>query len=239
MDHGRQRQCGIGRAAGNHHVGAGRQRLGEWERSDICVGALDAVADRRDRRARVHIAHLVALLQKVVETIEDVVPEHHRDLEAGRQAHHLSRARHRIHAACVGDHFDAALPDLSGYACDQWRKIACVSEFRVGLLLLLQDRHRDLGQVVERQIVDGPLLHQADRRFQPVAPESLPVRDADHGRRSAPGFGIRDSGFETSGLFCSMQASRANISVLRVSRGSITASQWPLAAAYFASSQRS
>ena len=48
------------------------------------------------------------------------------------------------------------------------------------LALLLQDRHGDLGQVVESQVVDGPLLDEADRSFQPVAPEALAVGDANH-----------------------------------------------------------
>src|SRR5262249_18578066 len=67
---------------------------------------------------------------------------------------------------------------------DERREIAGVAEIGVGLLLLLQDGHGDLGEVVEREVVDGPLFDEADGGFEPVAPEPLAVSDADHGRRT-------------------------------------------------------
>ena len=40
-------------------------------------------------------------------------------------------------------------------------------------------RHRDFGEVVEHQVVDRPALDLPARRLEPVAPESLPGRDAN------------------------------------------------------------
>ena len=129
---------------------------------------------------RIHVAHLVALRKKFVEPRIDVVAQHYRHFQARRQPHHFARAGHRVHPAGIGDHAHAALADMPRDPRDQRRKVARITQIRVGLLLLLQDRHGDLGQVVERQVVDRPLLHQAHRSFQPVAPESLPVRNPNH-----------------------------------------------------------
>ena len=114
------------------------------------------------RLAGVHVAHLVAFGQEVVEAREDVVAEHDRDFEPGRQSTHFARAGDRVDAAGVGDDFDLAFAELAGDARDQGREVASVAEVRVGLPLLLQDRHGDLGEVVEGQVVDRALLDQAD-----------------------------------------------------------------------------
>ena len=184
----------------------------------------------RDRLAGIHVAHLVALGEELVDAPEHVVAQDHRDFQPRRQPHHFARAGHRIHAAGIGDHLDAALAQTRRNARHQRRKIARIAQLRVGLLLLLQNRHGDLGEIIERQVIDGPLLHQAHRRFQPVAPEALAVGDANHN--------VTSSG-RTRGLWFCRHASSANVRTSRESTGSITASQWPRAAAYRASSQRS
>ena len=85
---------------------------------------------RGDGLAGIHVAHLVALGEELVDARIHVVAEHHGDLQAGRQAHHFARAGQRIDAAGIGDHRDAALADLLGDARDQRRKIARVAEVR-------------------------------------------------------------------------------------------------------------
>src|SRR5438552_3306108 len=52
-------------------------------------------------------------------------------------------------------------------------------------LLLLEDRHRDFGEVVHLQIVDGPPGHLAVGCLQPISPESLARGDA-HGPTGFP-----------------------------------------------------
>ena len=94
---------------------------------------------------------------------------------------------------------------------------------------VLQDGHGDLGQIVQYEKVDGALLDEMDGGFEPVAPEALAVCDANHKVSSASA---------TARGRCSVTSS-ASERTSRVSSGSIRASQWPRAAPYFASSQRS
>jgi len=56
--------------------------------------------------------------------------------------------------------------------------ISCISE--VAGALLLQDRHRNLGQVVEHQVIDRPLADLIDRRGQEVAPKALTASHANN-----------------------------------------------------------
>src|ERR1019366_8428931 len=73
-----------------------------------------------------------------------------------------------------------ALPQLFGDAPDQWGEIAGIAEFRVRLPLLLQDGHSHLGEVIQREVVDRPAIHQTHGCLEPVAPEALTVSDANH-----------------------------------------------------------
>src|SRR5262249_20918326 len=49
----------------------------------------------------------------------------------------------------------------------------------VALLLLRQDRHRQLGEVFERQVIEPALLGQQDGRVEVVAPEAAAVANAN------------------------------------------------------------
>ncbi len=223
MNHRRQRESRVGRTSGDHHIRARRQGFRERECADIGIRAEDAIANARDRLSRIHIAKLVALREKFVQSRKDIVADHHGDLEPRRLLHHFARARQRIHTARIRDHLHTALANLFRNARDQGREVACIAKIRVGLPLLLQNRHRNLRQIVERQVVDRPLLYQANRRFQPVAPKSLTVCDSNHD--VCPGLAVA--------------ASSSCVKTLRVSSGSMMASACPRAAAYRASSQRS
>src|SRR6185369_4183901 len=45
--------------------------------------------------------------------------------------------------------------------------------------LLLHDRHRHLGQIVEREIIDRAAAHLFDRGLERVTPKTLAVCDSD------------------------------------------------------------
>src|SRR5476651_808361 len=105
MDHGGQRERGIGRAAGDDHICARGQSLSQRECADIGVGAEDAIANGGDGFAGIHIAHFVTLGNELIEAREDIVAQYHRHLQAGREAHHFAGAGHGVYAAGIGDHF--------------------------------------------------------------------------------------------------------------------------------------
>src|SRR5260370_12829918 len=162
----------------------------------------------------------MALGDQLIEPAEHVVAQSHRHLKLRRYLQHGLRASQRVHAAGIGTHLHISGYKLLGYAADQRREIARIAEQRIGILLLLQNRHGDFCQVVENQVVDGTLLDQADGGFEPIAPESLSIRDANH-----------------AGTL--QLISSARIRARRVSRGSITPSALPRATSMRASSQPS
>ena len=186
VDHGGQRQRGVGAAAGDDDIRAGGEGIGQRERAEVGVRAQHAVADTEEQLAGIEVAQFATLGEQLVDAGEDVVAQHHGDLQLGRKAPHLARAGNRVHAAGVGNHLDAAFANAPGQARHQRRKIARIAEGRILPLLLLKDGHGDFGQVVEREVVDGTLLDQAHRSFQPVTPKALTVGDADHMRRRQP-----------------------------------------------------
>ena len=102
----------------------------------------------------------------------DIVAQDDRDFEAGRKAQHFARAGDGIHAAGIGDHFDIALADAPGDAGDERRKVARVAEVRIGLLLLLQDRHGDFGEVVEDRGSRSGRLRQGEQALRASRPRS-------------------------------------------------------------------
>ena len=87
----------------------------------------------------------MAFGEKLVEAREDVVAQHDGHFQTGREAHYFARAGYRVHTAGIGDDGDAALADAGSDTRDKRRKIAGITEVGIGLLLLLQDRHGDLG----------------------------------------------------------------------------------------------
>jgi hypothetical protein len=139
VDHRRERQRRIRRSARDHHVRPGGKRLRQGKSADVRVRAQDPIADGPNGLAHVHIAHLVAFGQELVQARKNIISEHHGHLQPGRQPYHLPRAGHRIHSARIRNHRHPALPHRLGDARNQRRKIARVSQVGIGLLLLLQD----------------------------------------------------------------------------------------------------
>ncbi len=209
---------------------ASRQREG----AQVDVGAENAVANRGQAARRCRGSRSGwPLASRSSTAVRDVVSQHHGHFQLRSEAAHFARAGQRVDAAGVGDHLDIPLPHTARQPRHQRREIARVAQGRVLPLLLLQDRHGDLGQVVEGQIVDGPLLDQAHRRLEPIAPEALSVRDANH--RSAISRQLSAVSFQLSNTKCSRcrwyaAISRPKLSTSRERRGSMTASAWPRAA---------
>jgi hypothetical protein len=64
-------------------------------------------------------------------------------------------------------------------AIDQAHEVRRVSRVGIARPQLLHDRHRHLGQIVEREVVERALIHEAHRCEDRIAPETLAVRDED------------------------------------------------------------
>ena len=79
-----------------------------------------------------------------------------------------------IHAAGVRDDFDVAFDEIGQNLFDHRHEVARVARARIARALLLHDRHRDLGQIVEPEIVDRTAPHLLDRGLKRVAPKALP-----------------------------------------------------------------
>ena len=98
----------------------------------------------------------------------------------GGHGKHCIAAAVRIDSASVRDDLDAPLLQFGQDARDHLDEIAGIAGLRIARLLLLQDGHGDLGQIVERQIVQRAPANLFDGGLKPISPEPLPVGDADH-----------------------------------------------------------
>ena len=238
----REDQGCVGAAASDDDIRAARERLDDRRRADVRVGRQHAVAHRCERGAGLHVRHLVAGGDELVDAREEIVARHDAHAEflvVRRAARHLEQgigAAARIHAARVRDYAHAAVEHRREHALHLRDEVARVSGQRIALHLLLQDRHSHLGQIVEHEIVDRPALDLPARSFEPVTPEPLSSGDADDathaftlscaGRLNAPRWGPR---------LCN-EARSAKASTSRVSSGYTIASMNPRAPAKRASS---
>ena len=180
-----QRQRRIDAAPGDDNIGPHRQRACDRRRAEIGVGAGDRVAGR-EGRAGEHLAIPVDLVQP----LDQLVALDDRDAErqplTRRQFLHPRDARARVHATRVGDDPGAGvfqraqivLPHPVG-------EIARETRVRVAPAQIAQHRHRPLGQIIEREIID-PRRDQLWRRDRAVAQEPARAADPDRLHRSVP-----------------------------------------------------
>src|SRR5262245_25308536 len=87
-----------------------------------------------------------------------------------RHVAHGFGARRRIHATGVRDDAHATLHDSWQHTLDGPDEITRVTHLWVTFLLLLQNAHRDFGEIVEHQVVDVAALDLSPRRLEPVTP---------------------------------------------------------------------
>ena len=182
----RHRERGVGRAAGDDDVRAARERLDDRHRADVRVGRQHAIANGGERLARLHVRERDvrrAISSSMRGSRSSPVTTPIRTLSATP----CFCATSRTAAAQAGGFTPPALAmtrtprvgDRRQHALDRADEVARVAHLRVALLLLLQNAHRDFGEVVEHQVVDVAALDLAARRLEPVAPEALARRDAN------------------------------------------------------------
>ena len=183
---------GVRRAAGDDDVGLLLQRLDDRFGAKIGVRSGHPVADRGERGARLHVAQPVSRREEVIERVHEIVARDHG--HAGPARERLVREREpqfvpaplRVHAAGVRYDADLAGDEVLDEVVHEEDEVARVPRLRVPGPLLLHDRHRDLGQVVEHQVVDRAAAHLQLGRLLPVAPEPLPRGHPHRGAAAAP-----------------------------------------------------
>ena len=151
---------------------------------DVGVRALHPVPNGRQRLVRVHVPQLVSLGQQRIETVHEIVARDH--AYRGSTLHSGGPPRlddslgapARVHTPCVGDDADALLDDCREEPLHERNEVAREARTGVSGALLLHDRHGDLGEVIEHQVVDGSLLDLANRSLEVVAPEPLAAGDS-------------------------------------------------------------
>ena len=185
VNHRSERQTRIGCASCDDDLRALVQSFDHRPRAKIGVGTLYMLAHGGERLIRIHVAQLDAALQHLVNAWENVVARDDAYAKLSREAKPARYFKHGLGAAayvdapCVGRHTYVALDTRGENLLHERNKIARVSGGRVTRALLLHDRHRDFGQIVEHQIINGAALNLTHGRVQLVAPEPLPARNTN------------------------------------------------------------
>jgi hypothetical protein len=117
------------------------------------------------------------------ELVEDVVALHEPHAHAAQalgpgELDHRLGARARVHASRVRHDHDAALHDLAERRAQRLEEVPRVARAGLAQLLHAQDRHGDLGQVVEHHRVHRAAAHLVEQRVVAVAPEARGAGDA-------------------------------------------------------------
>ena len=87
---------------------------------------------------------------------------------------HCIGAASNVHSARVGSDLYISLNACRQYSPHQRHEIFCVTGIGIAGFLFLHDRHRDLGEVVEHQIVDWSTFNLAHGCVEKISPEALP-----------------------------------------------------------------
>src|SRR5690606_34444460 len=184
-DHG-----GVGGAAGDDDVGAGVERLDDAPAAEVGVGG-DEPGRVADGLAGVEVGQVDAGGDQLVEAAEDVVAVDVGD--GGRQPELVGDlgdgvgAAVGVEAAGVGHHLDPLVQTGAHHLLhlgDEGAGVAAVGALGSGAL---EDEHRQLGQPVAGEHVDGAALHHLPGGGQAVAVEPGAVGDADRvGHVSSP-----------------------------------------------------
>ncbi len=186
-----ERQGGVGDPPGEHDLGALLQSLGDRARPEISVDREHLGALVHERALGLHVLEAAAGGEQLVHMREEVVALDHpdpqaRDAELPGDPQHLVAARGRVEAAGVRHHLDAALDDRGQGPAQQRDEVRGETLVGIAEALAHHDRERDLGQVVEAEVVERPAGEELQRRVDAVPPETLAVADANESFHASP-----------------------------------------------------
>jgi len=185
VDRGAEGDRGIGHAAREHEIRALLEGINDRVDADVRVRGDEALPVVRQRLAGLPVGEFVAIFDPPVEVRHHVVAGHEGDLPAGQPVlrQHLRRglrAAVRIDAAGVRDDLQARLIAPEGAdPIEDLDEVVGVARLGIAAHLLRQDGERHLGEVVHREEVEAPRLHQLVRPLGGVPPEAAAVSDPD------------------------------------------------------------
>jgi hypothetical protein len=176
---------GVGGAARDHDLRPRLQGLGDGAGAEVDVGEQQAVCDLLQRPAVVHVPELRPGGAQLGQTGADVVAPHHghaqADAQLPRHPRHLAPRPVGVDAAGVGHQADAAAVGDGQELPHEGADVLRVPGPRVALAVLLQDRHGELGQMVE-----GDVAHVAPRRDVERGPDAAAVEPQAAADADAP-----------------------------------------------------
>ena len=178
-----EEQRGVRDAAGQHDVGALRQRLGDRLGAEVSIREQQSFPHAGDVGASVHVGEALAGGAQMVDAPGHRVAGHHRDLcrpSLGAEGLGKCRTRaHRVQAAGIQDELHAVLyrqwPQF-----DQHRdRVARIARRGIFLAVFLQDREGQLGEVVRAYVADAAALDRGGDRAPRIAVETKASADTD------------------------------------------------------------
>ncbi len=180
-----KRQARIGQPAANNDACTAVESLDQAAGTEIDVRRLNLVANGRERFAGVHVGDLNAAFGKFIKPRKNVVAGDNAYLELAAEPELAGGFADRLGAALdvdapgVREHLDVLLDAIGQYLAHQRDEVAGIACVWVPLPLLLDDRHRHLGEVIEHKVVDRPAADLIHRCRKHVAPKTLSASNSD------------------------------------------------------------
>ena len=178
VNHRREREAGIGHAAGDDDLRALRERVDHGQRAEVNVRALHVARESAASgspvsmffssmpRARNASSRSMMSSPATVATFIGI---------PWRLATSSTASRHAVGftpPALAITRMRRCL-QIRKHAGDHVDEIASIAGLGIARPLLLQDRHGDLGQIIERQVIDRAAPHLLHRALRANRPRSL------------------------------------------------------------------
>ena len=162
VNHRAEHQRRIGDAAANHDIRPLIQRLGDRKRTEIGVGGRNAIPDRCQRLAGIHVFQLFSGIEQLVDPVVNVIAGYGGDFDAGQTElpDDLAggfEAGLGVDARGAGNDFHAFFHGLRQNALENLDKIRGIPGLWIAAFELLHDAHGHFGQVIHGQIVQRAL----------------------------------------------------------------------------------
>src|SRR5215213_5137477 len=180
----RKRQARICGSTRDHDLRALVQGVNNRPRAQVSIGALNLVADCRERLACLHVAQLDTAREEIVEPRHDVVAGDDADADFAcetkltRNLNDCFRASANINAARIRSDFNIALDTRGQNPAHERHEILCVTRIRIACFLFLHDRHRHFREIVEHDVIDWSTFNLANGCVKKVSPKALSGCDA-------------------------------------------------------------